>query len=201
MDNQPPPNTVDIETESKKLRRHFKFTQDDLEENRRGFLSKKQMERIAYYERGGKLMFIIIGTLLLIFPVGFAKTTISGISSSYQDNFIFEHAAWAWSLIIAIQAIFGLFLLAVGMAGIFLIVSQFLKIKPYKLASIRGRARLEKGHGGRFSHVYYDLHINEQQFDGDSTINKVISQGVEYIVYYLENNMEIMSIEIVSNGD
>jgi hypothetical protein len=201
MDNHLPSNIVDIETESKKLRRHFKFTQDDLEENRRGVLSKKQMERIAYYERGGKLMFIIIGTLLLIFPVGFAKTIITGISSSYQNNFILEHAAWAWGLTVAIQVIFGLFLLAIGIAGIFLIVSQFLKIKPYKLVSIRGRARLEKGHGRRFSHVYYDLHINEQQFDGDSTMNKVISQGVEYIVYYLESNAEIMSIEKASNGD
>lgn len=192
-----PLKTTDNETEVKKLRRHFKFTIDDLEENRRGVLSKKQIKRIAYYERGGKIAFSIIGVLLLVFPIGFSKMIISGIITTYQDEFFFEKAAWVWGLILTIYAVFGLFLLAVGVAGIFLIVSQLLKTKPYKLVSIRGHARLEKGHGNRFSHVYYDLHINNQQFDGDSTLNKVVVQGAEYIVYYLESNAEIMSIEKV----
>lgn len=193
------PSTTDSETEAKKLRRHFKFTNDDLEENRRGVLSKKQIKRIAYYERGGKIAFSLIGVLLLVFPIGFANTLISEISRTYQDEFLFKSAVWVWGVEITISVIFGLFLLAIGVAGVFLIVSQFLKIKPYKLVSIRGLARLEKGHGNRFSHVYYDLHINNQQFDGDSTLNKVIVQGAEYIVYYLESNAEIMSIEKVSN--
>lgn len=192
-------STTDSETEAKKLRRHFKFTNDDLEENRRGVLSKKQIERIAYYERGGKIMFSIIGVLLLIFPIGFSKMIISETIKMYQNESLFESAVWAWGFFLAILVIFGLFLLVIGVVGIFLIVSQFLKIKPYKLVSIRGLARLEKGHGNRFSHVYYDLHINNQQFDGDSTLNKVIVQGAEYIVYYLESNAEIMSIEKVSN--
>ncbi|HND48850.1 MAG TPA: hypothetical protein PLL95_09830, partial [Anaerolineales bacterium] len=178
---------------------HFKFTNDDLEENRRGVLSKKQIKRIAYYERGGKIAFSLIGVLLLVFPIGFANTLISEISRTYQNEFLFKSAVWVWGVEITISVIFGLFLLAIGVAGVFLIVSQFLKIKPYKLVSIRGLARLEKGHGNRFSHVYYDLHINNQQFDGDSTLNKVIVQGAEYIVYYLESNAEIMSIEKVSN--
>lgn len=193
------PSTTDSETEAKKLRRHFKFTNDDLEENRRGVLSKKQIKRIAYYERGGKIAFSLIGVLLLVFPIGFANTLISEISRTYQNEFLFKSAVWVWGVEITISVIFGLFLLAIGVAGVFLIVSQFLKIKPYKLVSIRGLARLEKGHGNRFSHVYYDLHINNQQFDGDSTLNKVIVQGAEYIVYYLESNAEIMSIEKVSN--
>lgn len=193
------PSTTDSETEAKKLRRHFKFTNDDLEENRRGVLSKKQIKRIAYYERGGKITFSLIGVLLLVFPIGFANTLISEISRTYQNEFLFKSAVWVWGVEITISVIFGLFLLAIGVAGVFLIVSQFLKIKPYKLVSIRGLARLEKGHGNRFSHVYYDLHINNQQFDGDSTLNKVIVQGAEYIVYYLESNAEIMSIEKVSN--
>ena len=193
------PSTTDSETEAKKLRRHFKFTNDDLEENRRGVLSKKQIQRIAYYERGGKITFSLIGVLLLVFPIGFANTLISEISRTYQNEFLFKSAVWVWGVEITISVIFGLFLLASGVAGVFLIVSQFLKIKPYKLVSIRGLARLEKGHGNRFSHVYYDLHINNQQFDGDSTLNKVIVQGAEYIVYYLESNAEIMSIEKVSN--
>lgn len=192
-------STTDSETEAKKLRRHFKFTNDDLEENRRGVLSKKQIKRIAYYERGGKIAFSLIGVLLLVFPIGFANTLISEISRTYQNEFLFKSAVWVWGVEITISVIFGLFLLAIGVAGVFLIVSQFLKIKPYKLVSIRGLARLEKGHGNRFSHVYYDLHINNQQFDGDSTLNKVIVQGAEYIVYYLESNAEIMSIEKVSN--
>lgn len=194
-----PPRTGDSVTEEKKLRRHFKFTNDDLEENRRGVLSKKQIKRIAYYERGGKIVFSIIGALLLIFPIGFSKMVISGIITTYQNEFLFESAVWAWGLFIIILVIFGLFLLAIGIAGVFLIVSQLLKIKPYKLVSIRGHARLEKGHGNRFRHVYYDLHINDQQFDGDSTLNKVVVQGAEYIVYYLENNAEIMSIEKVQD--
>jgi hypothetical protein len=201
MANHPSQSTVDIDAESQKLRRHFKFTMDDLEKNRSGVLSKKQLERIAYYERGGKTVVILIGFLLLVFPVGFANTVVSGISNMYWNQFFFESNVWTWGLTIAIQVIFGLFLLVIGAAGVFLIVSQFLKIKPYKLVSVRGRARLEEGHSRRFTHIYYDLYINEQEFDGDSALNKVIIQGSEYMVYYLESNAEIMSIELISNAD
>ncbi len=192
-------STIDDETEAKNLRRHFKFTNDDLEENRRGVLSKKQMKRIACYERGGKIAFSIIGMFLLVFSVGFANTTIPDISRAYQDELLFKSSVWIWGVELAFLLLLGIFFFAIGVAGVFLIVSQLLRIKPYKLASVRGLARLEKGHGDRYRHIYYDLHIKNQQFDGDSTLNKVIIQGAEYIVYYLESNSEIMSIEKISD--
>lgn len=201
MDNDQAPNTVDDndnETEAKKLRRHFKFTKDDLEENRRGVLSKKQLKRIAYYERGGKIVVMLMGVFLLVFPVGFANFISSEILYTYQNKFLFEQAVIIWGLLLLILVAIGLFLLVIGIAGIVLIVSQFIKSKPYKLVSVRGHARLEKGHGNRFNHIYYDLYIDEQEFDGDSTMNKVITQGAEYIVYFLESNAQIMSIEKIT---
>jgi len=43
-----------MDLKQKKLRRHFMFTNADLEENRRGILSEKQIKRITYYEWRGK---------------------------------------------------------------------------------------------------------------------------------------------------
>jgi hypothetical protein len=192
-------STVDIEAESKKLRRHFKFTKDDLEENRRGVLSKKQMKRITGYEWGGKILFIIIGVILLVFAVGFTPLAFSAIKNIYSNDSLMKHALWAWILFGTIILIFGLFLLLLGAAGIFLIVSQFIKRKSYKLLNIRGRARLEKGHGNDYRHVYYDLYINNQEFDGSSSIPNVIISGAEYIVYYLEGVEEIVSVELISD--
>jgi len=73
-----------------------------------------------------------------------------------------------------------------------------------KLLTVRGKARLVKGTGrgsNRRSSVYHDLYINEQEFDGDGALDKVIVPGAEYVVYYIEGVNEIMSAELVTSSN
>lgn len=185
---------VDLEEEARKLRKHFSFTEADLMSNQRGMLSEKQMKRTTQEEKGGRLGGVLIGVFLLLFPIFFTPMVIASIKDLTQIQGI-----WAARVLwITLDAVFGLVLLALGAAGIFLIVSQFIGKVNFKLLSVRGRANLIRGFSDRHSRVYYDLNVGGVQFDGDNSMHKVIIQDAEYIVYYLEGVYRIMSIELVS---
>ncbi len=181
-----------VESEAKKLRRHFKFTEDDLELNRRGELSEKQRQRMEKLDAGGRKLGLFIGGVLILAAVlMFAfdiylyidtSAPFSGLSFDALTGLIPVGCGGAFSLLLA------------G-AGIFLIVSQYIKHKPFKVLSVRGVARLERGQVRANARPYYDLYINEQQFDGDGSMPNLIQQGVEYIVYYLNTTEEIIAVE------
>ena len=184
-----------------KLRRHFKFSLDDLEANRRGVLSQKQLARIAGYERGGRILGGVVGAALLLFSAQFTPMALSVWKTAIDNVATREHVLWAWLLINVVVAVFGLLMAALAPIGIFLIVSQFLNRKSYRLQHRRGRARLKMGRGNsQFGHVYYDLYIDDQEFDGDSSLIDLIDPGAEYSVYFLEGVEEIVSIELIANG-
>jgi hypothetical protein len=51
----------------------------------------------------------------------------------------------------------------------------------------------------RSGSVYYDLYINDEEFDGDGDhFPKAIIEGAEYIVYYTKGAQQIVSAELVS---
>lgn len=185
---------VDFEEEARKLRKHFSFTEADLMSNQRGMLSEKQMKRTTQEEKGGRWGGVLVGVFLFLFPIFFTPMVITSIKDLTQIQGI-----WAARVLwITLDAVFGLVLLALGAAGIFLIVSQFIGKANFKLLSVRGRANLIRGFSDRHSRVYYDLNVDGVQFDGDNSMHKVIIQDAEYIVYYLEGVYRIMSIELVS---
>jgi hypothetical protein len=189
------------EAAARKLRRHFKFSLDDLAANRRGVLSRKQMARIAGYDRGGRMLGGVVGAALLLFSALFTPMALSAWKTVFGNVALREHLLWAWLLINAVVAVFGLLMAALAPAGIFLIVSQFLNRKSYRVQHRRGRARLKMGRGNsQFGHVYYDLYIDDQEFDGDSSLIEIIAPGAEYSVYFLEGVEEIVAIELISDG-
>ncbi len=181
-----------VEDEAKKLRRHFKFTEDDLEVNRRGELSDKQKARLEKYDAGGRKLGITIGSLLVGGGVVFGAIGYF-MYAAYNDPFFRNSENWIFT--VAPAGCMGAFGLLLAAAGIFLIVSQFIKHKPFKVLSVRGPARLEKGTMSHSQRAYYDLYINDQEFDGDGSMPNLIQQGVEYIVYYLNTTQEIISVE------
>ncbi|HNB53164.1 MAG TPA: hypothetical protein PK530_14535 [Anaerolineales bacterium] len=194
-ENIPP---IDLEAEAQKLRRHFSFTEADLKLNQRGTLSEKQRQRVSKDARGGKIAGILLGVFLLVFAgMMFYFTRLTVIQfpdlAFVPDAWVRFVVGFMWG---GTALLLGLLTLGLGVAGMILIVSQLINKTKFTLISIRGRARLEKGHGDRRSHVYYDLYIHEKQFDGDSTMNKAIIPGAEYTVYYLEGVDQIMSIEL-----
>ncbi len=181
-----------VEAEAKKLRRHFKFTEEDLEVNRRGELSEKQRQRMEKYDAGGRKLGITIGLLLVGGGVVFGAIGYF-MYAAYNVPFFRNSPNWIYSAIPnACMGVFGLLLAA---AGIFLIVSQFIKHKPFKVLSVRGPARLERGTISHSQRAYYDLYINDQEFDGDGSMPNLIQEGAEYIVYYLNTTEEIISVE------
>lgn len=186
---------IDFDAEAKKLRKHFQFTEADLMANQSGMLSEKQEAHINKEEKGGKTLGMIFGAALLLGGGLLAIPVLNWMKQSIQMPELWLRILWG-----VFGGIAGLLMLAMIAGGIFLIVSQLMGKNKYKLLSIRGRANLIKGYGDRRSHVYYDLHINGHEFDGNDSTNKAIIQDAEYIVYYIEGTDEIMSIELVSDN-
>ena len=200
MENE---GVIDFESEAKKLRRHFAFTEADLMANQSGVLSEKQKQRFAKEERGGKWLGLLIGGTMLVASIGL--TPVLFLFNPGNFDFI-KDVPGIWPIFLLIGGagvLFALVLLAVASGGIFLIVSQLMG-RTKALLNVRGEARLEKGiarGSNKRSSVYYDLHINDQAFDGDGTIDKAIIRGAEYIVYYIEGINEIMSVELVTDSN
>jgi hypothetical protein len=183
---------VDFEAESKKLRRQFEFTEADLMANQAGVLSEKQKARVMKEDKGGRTLGLIFGAALLVSGVLLGAPFLNWIKKMLQMPEPWLRILWG-----VLGLIFGLIVLAMAAGGIFLIGSQIFAKNEFKLVSIRGRANLIKGYGDRSSHVYYDLHINGHEFDGDGSLNKAIIQDAEYVVYYIEGVERIMSVELI----
>ncbi len=180
------------EAEAKKLRRHFKFTDEDLGMNQRGQLSEKQKQRMEKYDLGGRKLGIFIGGMLLLFGLLMGGFDYS-MYTSFNTPFFNQNGVSPFTT--GTAGCLGFFALLLAGAGAFVVVSQFIKHRPFKVLSVRGPARLESGTVGSARHVYYDLYINDQEFDGDGSMPNVIQEGAEYIVYYLNTTEEILSVE------
>ncbi len=186
------PSNSEMESEAKKLRRHFKFTEGDLAMNQRGELSEKQKQRMERYDLGGRKLGIFIGSVLILFGllmVGFDYSMYASFNTPF-----FSQSGASWPTTLAAGCM-GLFALLLAGAGAFLVVSQFIKHRPFKVLSVRGPARFESGIVGSSQRAYHDLYINNQEFDGDGTMPSVIQEGAEYVVYYLNTTEEILSVE------
>jgi hypothetical protein len=190
MDFQTASNTQ-LEAEAKKLRRHFKFTEEDLRMNERGELSEKQKQRMEKYDLGGRKLGIFFGSVLILSGLLLGGFDYSMYASFNTPSFNPSGGGLATAIPAACM---GLFALLLAGAGAFLVGSQFIKHKAFQVLNIRGPARLESGTARSGGRVYYDLYINDQQFDGDGTMPKVIQEGAVYVVYYLNTTEEILSV-------
>ena len=173
---------IDFEGEAKKLRKYFKFTEDDLAINRTGVLSEKQKQRIRKEAGSLRTGLLIIGMILL-------GATVYGVIGFDVDFFgIFPALLWG---------------IVWGIPAVLCIILSISSSPQFKLLSARGPARFERGETSRRHHsgsVYYDLYINDQEFDGDGDhFPKTMIDSAEYIVYYTKGSQQIVSAELVSN--
>ena len=177
-------NAVDFEAEAKKLRKYFKFTEDDLAINRTGVLSEHQKQRIRKEAGSLRTGLLIIGMILL-------GATIYGLIG-FDVNFFGIFPALIWGIVWGIPAV-----LCIGLS-----ISS---TPQFKLLSVRGPARFERGATSSRHHnrsVYFDLYINDEEFDGDGDhFPKSMIEGAEYIVYYTRGSQQIISAELVSEPD
>ena len=175
-------NVTDFEAETKKLRKYFKFTEDDLAINQTGVLSEKQKQRIRKEVGGLRSGLLIIGIVLL-------GVTVFGLFG-FDIKFFGIFPALIWGIVWAIPAVL-------------CIVLSISSTPQFKLLTVRGPARFEQGETSnrhRSGTVYYDLYINDQEFDGDGDhFPKTMIEGAEYIVYYTKGSQQIVSAELVSD--
>jgi hypothetical protein len=181
MPDMEKPNIVDLEAEAKKLRKYFKFTEDDLAINQTGVLSEKQKQRIRKEVGGLRSGLLIIGIVLL-------GVTIFGVFG-FDIKFFGIFPALIWGILWGIPAIL-------------CIVLSISSTPQFKLLTVRGPARFEQGETSNRHNsgsVYYDLYINDQEFDGDGDhFPRSMIAGAEYIVYYTKGSQQIVSAELVS---
>ena len=175
-------NVIDVEAEAKKLRKYFKFTEDDLAINRTGVLSEKQKQRIRKEVGSLRTWLLVIGIILLVV----AAIGVFGFNIDFFGIF----PALIWGIVWGIPAIL-------------CIVLSISSTPQLKLLSVRGPARFERGvtsRRHRTGSVYFDLYINDQEFDGDGDhFPKTMIANAEYIVYYTKGSQQIVSAELVSN--
>jgi hypothetical protein len=199
------PTGIDYEGEAKKLRKHFSFTEADLMANHSGVLSEKQKQRFEKEERGGRGLGLLIGGTLLVLSIGLIPALF--LFDPRKLDFIKDTPGAWWPVVLLVGGaglLFALVLLGLAGGGIYLIVSQLFMGKKKALVSVRGEARLTKGiarGSNRRSSVYHDLHIGDQEFDGDAGMDQAIIRDAEYVVYYIEGINEIMSVELVGAGN
>ena len=184
MPDMEKPNIVDFEAEAKKLRKYFRFTEDDLAINRTGILSEKQKERIRKEVGGLRGGLLVIGIILLV-------VTIVGVFG-FDIKFFGIFPALIWGIVW-------------GLPAVLCIVLSISSTPQFTLLSVRGSARFEQGTTSSRRHsgsVYYDLYINDEEFDGDGDhFPRTMIAGAEYIVYYTKGSQQIVSAELVSGSN
>ena len=175
-------SAIDFEVEAKKLRKYFKFTEDDLAINRTGILSEKQKERIRKEVGGLRGGLLVIGIILL-------GVTVFGVFG-FDIKFFGIFPALIWGIVWGIPAVL-------------CTVLSISSTPQFKLLSVRGPARFEQGETSSRRHsgsTYYDLYINDEEFDGDGDhFLRTMIAGAEYIVYYTKGSQQIVSAELVSD--
>jgi hypothetical protein len=181
MSDMEKPSGLDVEAEAKKLRKHFKFTEEDLAINGTGVLSEKQKQHIRKEAGSLRTGLLIIGIVLL-------GVTAFGVFGFDVDFFgIFPALLWGvvW-----------------GTPAVLCVVFAISSTPQFKLLTVRGPARFERGETSSSRHrgsVYYDLYIDDEEFDGNGDhFPNIMIAGAEYIVYYTKGSQQIVSAELIS---
>lgn len=177
--------------EDQPLKDYFKFDESDLQANRFGQFTEKQLARLKQEDKSERRTGAGAGVFLMIVgAVGLIIAIVAGI------------AVPDWGFRIGFGLGFGvIWPLVWGGLGWLFLSSSFSKIE-FKVAQVRGRVnivRTESYSSQRHSTtVRHELHIGGMQFMANNTLADVMMQGDEYILYYLEGTQKIISAELIS---
>ena len=184
------------------LKKVYDFDDTDLNANRSGRLTEKQVLKLKKEKTQSKTWGIVLGLGLFavasIFPLAFFPLTLD----SFLKGRILEAGL---SLIGPV-----IWVVIWGGLGLVLFLGSFSKpqTKIY-LKSITGPVNLvgiERRSGGEHPHTYieHELHIRGMEFDVEEEIGGALMQGDVYTIYYVENldgsGDAILSLEWVAKG-
>jgi len=161
--------------ENQKLAQYFKFNETDLQVNRGGKISEKQLSHIKSNFGLGKILFLIAGLVILAASI---QPLITFISSGKTNNPIL------W--------IFPVISLFIGLTVDGWLLRRLLMKDEYHLGKVEGHANIVTSSGNHTT--YYELHVGGQEFDVDEGISDIMNQGDSYIVYYIKEYNDILSV-------
>ena len=171
------------------LRGYFQFDESDLEANRAGRFTEKQIQRLeeARKEFGRDMR-------RTAFP--FVLAALVGIFAAIFGRSM----GWVWILIWG----FGWTLLW-GLLGWGFIEGSFTKRK-YTMLKVKGRVKVGLKEGLfnfklRKLILWSDLVVGNKRFEVKTDLNQLLNRGDEYIVYYEKGSNEILSLEFVSAAE
>ena len=166
--------------DERRLRKYFRFTENDLEANRRGQFSEKQKKRLldeASAERKSAR-----DSALILFEVAAVGLAFGSILT-YVAPTLMGRVFFILLLCIVWPAAW------VGKGVQIIRAAQSLQ-EP-RLRHVSGQAQTLK-----HNREAYVLKVGELGFDLDGNPSGVIIEGDEYIFYYLEATHEILAVEI-----
>jgi hypothetical protein len=164
------------------IKKHFKFEDADLHDNRNGVLSSGQLKRIAGQDNFNNSCIAFVGFFLI------------GCVILVLANKIF---AW-WGIPAAV-------LVSLGLAALMNVFSrsnyEVLKVEgPIRNAAVEFSALKDN----QLRHDY-ELYIGDHKFDVDRLTRYTIAQytivGDIYAFYYLDKTKEIVSLELIAKGE
>lgn len=182
----------------------FHFDEAELQENRNGRISEKQMARLHTNEKGFKAGAFFIGTILMLSAL--LGWGIAGISLFAGDNFSED-----MFFRISMAVVFGcLWPLVWGSAGIFTMQRAFTKIEM-KVNKVEGSVNIIKVIRSSYNskahthsdHSVYELCVGTRIFDVHAELPSAMKQGDVYAVYFVDfvftnKRSEVLSVEWLS---
>jgi len=179
--------------EDPKLMDYFEFDEGDLQANRFGQFTSKQLERLKEETETEKKGGIGCGAIFFLIALGgIVGAILAGLSNQ------------EWGSRIGIGLSFGcLWPIVWGSIG-WMIMSGSFKKTEFKIAKVQGRINIVRDESynsnTHATHETYEMHIGGETFEVDEGLADVMMQGDEYIVYYLEDTEKIISAEFIKKA-
>ncbi len=167
------------------LQEYFEFDEADLEANRKGQLSEKQLKQVVVDTRPRLGFEMLIGSaLFLVAGVGL----LAGVKAIYSGSNMIE------------RIVFGFFF---GLVWPYVWAKMGLALinfsRPKKIVRVMAeRGRLKFVHHNEPDIVpYYELSVGGRKIEVEDDLSGLIVQRGMYAVYYLERTKGLLSIEPV----
>lgn len=166
--------------DERRLRNLFRFNEADLAANRRGHFSEKQITRLSEEaKRERKSAWGSAAILFFIAAVGMAIGIIIGSISPTQIGQIAMYACMG-----------ALWPLAWAGKAIQMILAANALNEP-RLGFVRGLIKIIHHGDGE-----YTLQVDGSEFDVDGNPSGAFDEGREYMIYFVQQTQEILTIDV-----
>ena len=171
-----------------KLREYFDFNETDLEANREGLLSEKQIKHLGAGSKSKPSPEWGIGAILFLVA---AAGMYAGVSAVFKAPSLFER--------IVFGSLFGILWPYVWVKLGLGIINFSRPKKNGRVKVERGRLRLSQRKAPDII-AYYELTVGERTVEVADDLTGMVSKGDIYAMYYLAKTKGILSLEHISKG-